>query len=98
MKLTCQKGSSLTTHEALTLGYVTHLNWSPNAELLSTRSAPVMNSRSLSANCSCAYAPIVVLMVGSCVGLNFCAVADTVSTPGPGKRIPPRTLVLRSVR
>src|SRR6185312_8614941 len=49
----CQNGSSLTIHEALTLGYVIHLNCVPNALLLSTRSAPVRNNRSLRPISSC---------------------------------------------
>src|SRR4051794_28872997 len=36
-----QNDSSLRIHDALTLGYATHLKSSPKALLLSTRSAPV---------------------------------------------------------
>ena len=53
MKLECQNGSSFTTHEALTFGYVIHLKFSPKALLLSTRSAPVRKNRSFHAICSC---------------------------------------------
>jgi hypothetical protein len=47
-------GSSLSTHERLSFGYVTHRMSFPNALLLSTRTAPVRKSRSCQASCCCA--------------------------------------------
>src|SRR5437879_5959945 len=84
-----QNGSSDTTHAALTLGYVTHLNLSPKALLLSTRTAPVTNRRSRQPTISCPYAPMVVLMTCCCVDEVAVAAAETVSTPGAGNPKPP---------
>src|SRR3954464_10306673 len=56
-------GSSLTTYEPLIFGYVTHLTLLPNALLLSTRTAPVRNSRSLYANSCWPYKPSVLFCV-----------------------------------
>src|SRR3569833_3226814 len=98
MKPTCQNGSSLTIHEALTFGYVIHLNCEPKALLLSTRSAPVRYSRSFTPRSSCASPPIVVLTVSPCVDGSAVAVPETVVIDGPGKPIPPRKLSFRDVR
>src|SRR2546423_544907 len=72
--------------------------FSPNAELLSTRTAPVTNNRSFHPKRCWAYTPIVVLTsdvstTGDCV-----AVPDTVSTPGPGNAVPDRKAFLNSLR
>src|SRR4029077_1494006 len=92
LSLRCQNGSSLTTHDALTFGYVTHLSFSPNALLLSTRKPAVRTKRSCHPNCCSPYAPIVVLMLCVCEGVV--AVPDvTVSTPGAGNPVAVSTLV-----
>ncbi len=54
MKPSFQNGSSLITHVPATLGYVARSKLSPNALLLSTRTAPVRNNRSFHPSCSCA--------------------------------------------
>src|SRR5215218_3906613 len=57
---TWKNGSSEITHEAPSLGYTTKSKSSPNAELSSVRSPPVMNTRSRQPSCSCTKKPTVL--------------------------------------
>src|SRR5215467_6834643 len=78
-------GSSLATHEALSLGYVVKWASLPNALLLSTRSAAVRNSRLLMPNSCCPYAPSVLFCTNDDVGVPLVPVAEIVDRPGVGK-------------
>jgi hypothetical protein len=90
----CQNGSSLITHAALTLGYVTKSKSEPKALLLSTRSAPVRKSRLFQATCSWAYTPSVLFLMKSWAVVRFRAVALTVVGPGPGKSSPEAVMLV----
>src|SRR5438132_14224427 len=78
-------GSSVATHDALSLGYVVNFASLPNALLLSMRSAAVMKSRLLKPNSCCPYAPSVLFCTSDDVGVPFVPVAVTVDRPGVGK-------------
>ena len=93
-----QNGSSLITQAALSLGYPTHLKSSPKAELLSTRSAAVRNSRSFQPNCCCPQMPSVVLTTSRLGDAGGAVALDTVSRPGAGKLIAASELALSCFR
>ena len=93
-----QNGSSLITQLALTLGYVTRSKFSPKAELLSTRTAPVRNSRFFHPKRCWAYTPMVVLTSRLSFGVPGTVVPETVSTPGAGNTFPARKLFLSCLR
>jgi hypothetical protein len=93
-----QNGSSETTQAMSAFGYATHVSSSPNALLLSTRTAPVTNRRSFRPNFCCAYPPTVVFSTSACVASNFCAVELIDSIPMAGKPCPPSVLVVDCVR
>src|SRR5438132_4483112 len=81
-------GSSLATHDTLAFGYDAHPAWLPNALLLSTRTAPVRNSRSFHDPSCCAKNPSVLFALKLELGVPFVPVAEIVDRRGAGQCVP----------
>ena len=78
-------GSSLTTQEALSLGYVTASKLVPKAELSSVRTAAVTKRRSFQTNCCWMNAPTVLFCVSSSAPTLRMAADEMEVSPTAGK-------------
>src|SRR4051812_16453871 len=77
-----KKPSSLSTHDAFTLGYHTNPRFWPNAELRSPRTPNVRKRRSRHASCSCAKLPSSTLSVLNSLTAKRALVPESELVPG----------------